>query len=46
MLWSSLGQAENLPSVVSTSLAEFERDIYPLKKDICFGCHGNKAKVS
>ena len=42
-LGQALGQAEeSQPSVVPTSQAEFERDIYPLMKDICFGCHGNK----
>ena len=42
-LGQALGQAEeSRPSVVPTSQAEFERDIYPLMKDICFGCHGNK----
>ncbi len=42
-LGQALGQAEeSQPSVVPTSQAEFKRDIYPLMKDVCFGCHGNK----
>ena len=38
-----LGQAEeSQPAVVPTSQAEFNRDIFPIMKDVCFGCHGNK----
>ncbi|MBT4622797.1 MAG: DUF1592 domain-containing protein [Verrucomicrobia bacterium] len=39
----ALGAAEETkPTVVPTSQAEFNPDIFPIMKDICFGCHGNK----
>ena len=42
-LGQALGQAEEAqPAIVPTSQAEFERDIFPIMKDVCFGCHGNK----
>lgn len=42
-LGQALGQAEEAqPAIVPTSQAEFKRDIFPIMKDVCFGCHGNK----
>ncbi|MFT6563215.1 MAG: hypothetical protein ACJAX6_001606, partial [Limisphaerales bacterium] len=43
VLGQALGAAEETkPTVVPTSQAEFNPDIFPIMKDICFGCHGNK----
>ena len=42
-LGQALGQTEEAqPAVVPTSQAQFKRDIFPIMKDVCFSCHGNK----